>query len=56
MHPAGRHTDGQLASLTIADFASAIAAMTPLGDTGETFWAAKRFLETGEFADKAGSK
>ncbi len=51
MHPAGRHIEGQLAVLTLADLASAIAAMTPQGESGETFRAAERFLKTGQFAD-----
>ena len=35
--------------MDVASFASAIAAMTPQGDTAETFAAAERFLKTGSF-------
>ena len=41
------------ARVDLASLASAIAAMTPLGDTAETFAAAERFLKTGTFL-KAG--
>lgn len=37
----------QVARVDLASLASAFAAMTPLGDTADTFAAAERFLKTG---------